>query len=116
MLKISGILMLIGGILTFIVSVGALIAGGLLGGAVANELAGEAGAVAGTAIVGVALIIAGYMLVIAIFNSVVGIMGIKNANNPEGAKKCFIMGIISITSCVRETNSVSSYNCSNISA
>ena len=80
-LKVTGILMIIGG------------AFGIIGGIVAMIGAGALAAVlemsAGGLMLASALILAS-----AVFQLIAGIMGVKNCDKPEKAQSCLVMGVI----------------------
>ena len=80
-LKVTGILMIIGG------------AFGIIGGIVAMIGAGALAAVleksAGGLMLASALILAS-----AVFQLVAGIMGVKNCDKPEKAQSCIVIGVI----------------------
>ena len=80
-LKITGILMIIGG------------AFGIIGGIVAMIGAGALAAVLETSAVG--LVFASVLILVsAIFQLIAGIMGVKNCDKPEKAQRCLVMGVI----------------------
>ena len=80
-LKVTGILMIIGG------------AFGIIGGIVAMIGAGALAAVLETSAGGLMLASA-LILASAVFQLVAGIMGVKNCDKPEKAQSCLIMGVI----------------------
>ena len=80
-LKITGILMIIGG------------AFGIIGGIVAMIGAGALAAVLETSAGGLMLASA-LILASAVFQLIAGIMGVKNCDNPEKAQSCLVMGVI----------------------
>ena len=80
-LKVTGILMIIGG------------AFGIIGGIVAMIGAGALAAVLETSAGG--LILASVLILAsAVFQLIAGIMGVKNCDKPEKAQTCLVMGII----------------------
>ena len=80
-LKVTGILMIIGG------------AFGIIGGIVAMIGAGALAAVLETSAAG--LVFASVLILVsAIFQLIAGIMGVKNCDKPEKAQTCLVMGII----------------------
>lgn len=91
MLKVAGILLIIGGAASALLGLLGL-AGGALLGAVGNEIAGDVGAAAGIFVVLISLMV----LVSGGFSLVVGIIGVKNAGNLEKAQLCFTLGIVLI--------------------
>ena len=80
-LKVTGILMIIGG------------AFGIIGGIVAMIGAGALAAVLETSAGGLMLASA-LILASAVFQLIAGIMGVKNCDNPEKAQSCLVMGVI----------------------
>ena len=80
-LKVTGILMIIGG------------AFGIIGGIVAMIGAGALAAVLETSAGGLMLASA-LILASAVFQLIAGIMGVKNCDKPEKAQACLVMGII----------------------
>ena len=80
-LKVTGILMIIGG------------AFGIIGGIVAMIGAGALAAVLETSAGGLMLASA-LILASAVFQLIAGIMGVKNCEKPEKAQSCLIMGVI----------------------
>ena len=80
-LKVTGILMIIGG------------AFGIIGGIVAMIGAGALAAVLETSAVGLMLASA-LILVSAVFQLIAGIMGVKNCDKPEKAQSCIVIGVI----------------------
>ena len=80
-LKVTGILMIIGG------------AFGIIGGIVAMIGAGALAAVLETSAVGLMLASA-LILASAVFQLIAGIMGVKNCDKPEKAQSCLVMGVI----------------------
>ena len=80
-LKVTGILMIIGG------------AFGIIGGIVAMIGAGALAAVLETSAGGLMLASA-LILASAVFQLIAGIMGVKNCDKPEKAQSCLVMGII----------------------
>ena len=80
-LKVTGILMIIGG------------AFGIIGGFVALIGAGALAAVLETSAVGL-VFSSVLILASAIFQLIAGIMGVKNCEKPEKAQSCLIMGVI----------------------
>lgn len=80
-LKVTGILMIIGG------------AFGIIGGIVAMAGAGALAAVLETSAGG--LILASVLILAsAVFQLIAGIMGIKNCDKPEKAQSCIVIGVI----------------------
>ena len=80
-LKVTGILMIIGG------------AFGIIGGIVAIIGAGALAAVLETSAGG--LILASVLILAsAVFQLIAGIMGVKNCDKPEKAQSCLVMGVI----------------------
>ena len=80
-LKVTGILMIIGG------------AFGIIGGIVAMIGAGALAAVLETSAGGLMLASA-LILASAVFQLIAGIMGVKNCDKPEKAQSCLVRGII----------------------
>ena len=80
-LKVTGILMIIGG------------AFGIIGGIVAMIGAGALAAVLETSAVGL-MLASVLILASAVFQLIAGIMGVKNCDKPEKAQACLVMGII----------------------
>ena len=80
-LKITGILMIIGG------------AFGIIGGIVAMAGAGALAAVLETSAGGLMLASA-LILASAVFQLIAGIMGVKNCDKPEKAQSCIVIGVI----------------------
>ncbi len=80
-LKVTGILMIIGG------------AFGIIGGIVAMIGAGALAAVLETSAVGL-MLASVLVLASAVFQLIAGIMGVKNCDKPEKAQACLVMGII----------------------
>lgn len=80
-LKVTGILMIIGG------------AFGIIGGIIALIGAGALAAVLETSAGGLTLASA-LILASAVFQLFAGIMGVKNCDKPEKAQSCLVMGII----------------------
>ena len=80
-LKVTGILMIIGG------------AFGIIGGIIAMIGARALAAVLETSAGGLMLASA-LILASAVFQLIAGIMGVKNCDKPEKAQSCLVMGII----------------------
>ena len=80
-LKVTGILMIIGG------------AFGIIGGIVAMIGSGALAAVLETSAGGLMLASA-LILASAVFQLIAGIMGVKNCDKPEKAQSCLVMGVI----------------------
>ena len=80
-LKVTGILMIIGG------------AFGIIGGIVAMIGAGALAAVLETSAGGLMLASA-LILASAVFQLIAGIMGVKNCDKPEKAQSCPVMGVL----------------------
>ena len=80
-LKVTGILMIIGG------------AFGIIGGIVAMIGAGALAAVLETSAGGL-MIASALILASAVFQLIAGIMGVKNCDKPEKAQSCLVMGVI----------------------
>ena len=80
-LKVTGILMIIGG------------AFGIIGGIVAMIGAGALAAVLETSAGGLMLASA-LILASAVFQLIAGIMDVKNCDKPEKAQSCLVMGVI----------------------
>ena len=80
-LKVTGILMIIGGVF------------GIIGGIVAMIGAGALAAVLETSAGGLMLASA-LILASAVFQLIAGIMGVKNCDKPEKAQSCLVMGVI----------------------
>ena len=80
-LKVTGILMIIGG------------AFGIIGGIVAMIGAGALAAVLETSAGGLMLASA-LILASAVFPLIAGIMGVKNCDKPEKAQSCIVIGVI----------------------
>lgn len=95
LLKVTGILMIIGAVLSIIISLL-----GVIGGAAVTSMSSVADdaetAVAATGL-GVAVIIIFVIALIAgIFQLVAGILGVKKSGVPNSAKPCLIIGVIII--------------------
>ena len=80
-LKVTGILMIIGG------------GFGIIGGILAMLGAGALAAVLETSAGGLMLASA-LILASAVFQLIAGIMGVKHCDNPEKAQSCLVMGVI----------------------
>ena len=80
-LKVTGILMIIGG------------AFGIIGGIIAMIGAGALAAILETSAGGLMLASA-LILASAVFQLIAGIMGVKNCNKPEKAQSCIVIGVI----------------------
>lgn len=80
-LKVTGILMIIGG------------AFGIIGGIVAMIGAGALAAVLETS-AGELMLASALILASAVFQLVAGIMGVKNCDKPEKAQSCIVIGVI----------------------
>ena len=80
-LKVTGILMIIGG------------AFGIIGGIVAIIGAGALAAVLETSAGGL-MLASVLILASAVFQLIAGIMGVKNCDKPEKAQSCLVMGVI----------------------
>ena len=80
-LKVTGILMIIGG------------AFGSIGGIVAMIGAGALAAVLETS-AGWPMLASVLILASAVFQLIAGIMGVKNCDKPEKAQSCLVMGVI----------------------
>ena len=80
-LKVTGILMIIGG------------AFGIIGGIVAMIGAGALAAVLETSAGGL-MRASALILASAVFQLIAGIMGVKNCDKPEKAQSCLVMGVI----------------------
>ena len=80
-LKVTGILMIIGG------------AFGIIGGIVAMIGAGALAAVLETSAGGL-MLASSLILASAVFQLIAGIMGVKNCDKPEKAQSCLVMGVI----------------------
>ena len=80
-LKITGILMIIGG------------AFGIIGGIVAMIGAGALAAVLETSAGGL-MLASTLILASAVFQLIAGIMGVKNCDKPEKAQSCIVIGVI----------------------
>ena len=80
-LKITGILMIIGGAFGIIGGIGAMIGAGALAAVLETS--------AGGLMLASVLILAS-----AVFQLIAGIMGVKNCDKPEKAQSCLVMGII----------------------
>ena len=80
-LKVTGILMIIGG------------AFGIIGGIVAMIGAGALAAVLETSAGGLMLASA-LILASAVFQLIAGILGVKNCDKPEKAQSCIVIGVI----------------------
>lgn len=88
MLKVTGILCIIGGSISILSSLFVGLIGGLISAASLS--------VAGAALGFVAIFAAIIAMLGGVFELVTGILGVKNCNNPPKVKTCFILGIISI--------------------
>lgn len=80
-LKVTGILMIIGG------------GFGIIGGILAMLGAGALAAVLETSAGGL-MLASVLILASAVFQLIAGIMGVKNCNKPEKAQSCLVMGVI----------------------
>ncbi len=80
-LKVTGILMIIGG------------AFGIIGGIVAIIGVGALAAVLETSAGGL-MFASALILASAVFQLIAGIMGVKNCDKPEKAQSCLVMGVI----------------------
>ena len=80
-LKVTGILMIIGG------------AFGIIGGIVAVIGAGALAAVLETSAGGL-MLASTLILASAVFQLIAGIMGVKNCDKPEKAQSCIVIGVI----------------------
>ena len=80
-LKVTGILMIIGG------------AFGIIGGIVAMIGAGALAAVLETSAGGL-MLASTLILASAVFQLIAGIMGVKNCDKPEKAQSCIVIGVI----------------------
>ena len=80
-LKVTGILMIIGG------------GFGIIGGILAMLGAGALAAVLETSAGGL-LLASALILASAVFQLIAGIMGVKNCDKPEKAQSCLVMGVI----------------------
>jgi hypothetical protein len=89
MLKVTGILEIIFGIIVIIIGLLAAIgAAAITAGTVSTDTlpAGVSG--------GIVMFSAVLMLILGVVELIMGILGIKNCNNPQGAGKCFVFGIV----------------------
>lgn len=84
-LKVSGILMIIGGVLSIIISILAVIGASALAAALGSE-----------AIMGLLVVASILCLVSGVVSLIAGIVGAKNANKPEKAMTCIIFGILTV--------------------
>lgn len=89
-LKVSGILMIIGGVYTILFS-GIL---GIIGYSAGTVIANSGGLTAGQAVGALTLIAAIVSLIGGILELITGIVGVKNNNKPEKATACLVWGII----------------------
>ena len=80
-LKVTGILMIIGGVF------------GIIGGIVAMIGAGALAAVLETSAGGL-MLASVLILASAVFQLIAGIMGVKNCDKPEKAQSCIVIGVI----------------------
>ena len=80
-LKITGILMIIGGAFGIIGGIGAMIGAGALAAVLETS--------AGGLMLASVLILAS-----AVFQLIAGIMGVKNCDKPEKAQSCIVIGVI----------------------
>ena len=91
-LKVSGILMIIfaafGVLMGILVMVGGGLAGSLTSGTELDSVGGAVG--------GLVMILGLVTLIGAVFNLVMGILGVKYSDKPEKAQTCFILAIIAI--------------------
>ena len=85
LLKVAGILMIVGGAIAMVVGIIAVIA--------ALAVAAIAGSEADTGLLTIAAIL---VLVSAIVEFIAGILGAANASKPEKAQTCIIFGVIVI--------------------
>ncbi len=89
MLKVTGILEIILGILVIIIGLLAAVgAAAIMAGTVSATTlpAGVSG--------GIVMFSAILMLILGVVELIMGILGIKNCKNPQGAGKCFVFGIV----------------------
>lgn len=84
-LKITGVLMIIFGVISAIIYLIGSVGGGLL---IAGDKAKDVGTMA--------LLVMIIGLIWAVFEVVAGVMGVKNCENPQKADACLKMGIILI--------------------
>ena len=88
LLKIMGILIIIGAALGIITTIIPLFVAGILGTALVRE---------GAPVIGWLLIVVGIISMgRVIFQLIAGIAGVKNCNKPEKAKTCIIYGLVII--------------------
>jgi hypothetical protein len=89
-LKVTGILMIIGGSFNLLASVLALLFGAVFVDAVIHtNLTGAGTVAAGVIIAGIVFIIAG-----SVIQFTAGVFGAKNANNPKNANGCIVFGVL----------------------
>ena len=88
-LKVTGILMIIGGGIGLLFGIFILIFGVLLGVAAIHNPGPGIARVAGLVETGVVLALVGTLV-----QFIAGIVGVKNAKNPEKANLCVVLGII----------------------
>ncbi len=89
-LKVSGILMIIGGVYTILFS-GIL---GIIGYSAGTVIASSGELTAGQAVGALTLIAAIVSLIGGILELITGIVGVKNNNKPEKATTCLVWGVI----------------------
>jgi len=87
-LKVTGILLIIGGSLSIILGVAAV--------ACASVIAGVASAVGETGAAGLLMVATILILVGGVISLIAGIMGVKNAAKPEKASQCILWGLLVI--------------------
>lgn len=94
-LKVTGILMIIGGAITIIVAIVGLISGiAIAGAAAATVEADYETAVVGSA--GASLIVVSSIIALigGVLELIAGIIGVKNCDRPEKSVTCIVWGII----------------------
>lgn len=92
-LKVTGILMIIGGAISIILGIVMLVSGLAIASITTTTPDAET-VIAGAAIGGVFIVSAIIMLVSGILELIAGIVGVKNNNRPEKATACIVWGFI----------------------
>ena len=88
-LKVTGILMIIGGIFGLVLGIFILLFGVIIGIAAIHNPAPGVNQVVGLVETGVVLALVGTLI-----QFLAGVVGVKNAKNPEKANVCIVLGIL----------------------
>lgn len=97
LLKVTGILMIIGAVLTVIISLLGVIGGAAVTVTSMSGVADDAEVAAAATGLGVAIIVLFVIaLITGVFELIAGIFGVKKSGVPNSAKPCFIIGIVII--------------------